>query len=101
MGGLINQHPSYDRLINAEVQQKFGEDIQTGKVPRGALRPDGQVADTYDENPILNSIVYGVQFPDGQFQDHATNIIVEDMLKQVDLEGLLLNKMEGIVNYKT
>ena len=39
-GQLLNQHPAYDRLLNAEVQLQLGEDYVMGKVRRRALAPD-------------------------------------------------------------
>ena len=62
--------------------------------------PDGQVAGTYDDNTILNYIVYEVEFPDGQFKDYYAKIIVENMLKQVNPEDFFLTMMEVIFNYK-
>ena len=57
-GKLLNQHPAYDRIINAEVALQLEEEVTTGKVTRRALGPDGQVAGTYDDNPFLNTIIY-------------------------------------------
>ena len=65
-GKLLNQHPAYDRIINAEVALQLEEDVTTGKVTRRALHPDGQVAGRYDDNPFLNTIIYEVEFPDGK-----------------------------------
>ena len=62
--------------------------------------PDGQVAGTYDDNTILNYIVYEVEFPDGQFKDYSAKIIVENMLKQVNPEDFFLTTMKVIFNYK-
>ena len=35
---------------------------------------------TYDNNPYLNSIIYYVEFPDGQVKEFTANIIAENML---------------------
>ena len=83
-GKLLNQHPAYDWIINAEVALQLEEEVTTGKVTRRALGPDGQVAGTYDDNPFLNTIIYEVEFPDGQVKDYAANVIAENMLTQVD-----------------
>ena len=42
-GWLFNQHPAYDRLLNAEVQLLLGEEYIMGKVRRRALGPDGNI----------------------------------------------------------
>ena len=99
-GKLLNQHPAYDRIINAEVVLQLEEAVTTGKVTRRALGPDGQVAGTYDDNPFLNTIIYEVEFPDGQVKDYAANVIAENMLTQVDSDGFTLTMMDGIIDYE-
>ena len=48
---------------------------------------------------MLNSIIYDVEFPDGQVREYSMNIITENMLTQVDLDGYSLTLMEGIIDY--
>ena len=100
-GGLLNQCPAYDRLLNAELQLQLGEEYITGKVRRRALGPDGNISGKYDNNPYLNSVMYEVEFIDGQVKEYGANIIAENMLSQVDSNGYSLMLMEGIVNYRT
>jgi hypothetical protein len=57
-GQLLNQLPAYNKIIHSEVALQLGESIFTGKVTKRALGPDGRTAGTYDDNPMLNSIVY-------------------------------------------
>ena len=65
-GQMLNQQPAYNRLIHAEVQTKKGNDISHDKDTRRALGPEGTVTGRYDDNTILNSIGYQVEFPDGE-----------------------------------
>ena len=74
-GKLINQQSADDQIINTEVQLQLGEEIVTGMVTQRTIGPDGQVTGTYDNNPYLNSIIYDVEFPDGQVKEYAANII--------------------------
>ena len=99
-GKLLNQHPANDWIINAEVALQLEEEVTTGKVTCRALSPDGQVAGTYDDNPFLNTIIYEVEFPDGQVKDYAANVIAENMLTQVDSDVFTLTMMDGIINYE-
>ena len=99
-GWLLNQHPAYDRLLNAEVQLQLGEDYITGKVRRRALGPDRNIIRNYDNNPYLNSVMYEVEFIDGQVKEYGANIIAENMLSHVDSNGYRLMLMEGIVDYR-
>ena len=97
---LINQQPMYNRIINAEVQMQNGNKLSTGKVVRRALGPDGKTTGSYADNPILNLIVYEVEFPDGQMKEYAANTIAENMLLQINSDGYSTALMQGIINFK-
>lgn len=99
-GRLLNQNPVYDTLINAEVMLQQGEEYTTGKVMGRAVGPDDRVSGTFDSNPYLNTIIYEVEFPDGQVKEYGANIIAENMLTQVDADGHSLTMMEGIVGHR-
>ena len=99
-GKVLDQQPAYDRIINSEVQLQLGEEFAVGKVKQRAVGPDGEVVGTYDENPMLNSIVYEVEFPDGQVREYGANVIAENMLTQVDSDGYRLSLMDGIIDYR-
>ena len=61
----------------------------------------GEIGTTLrDDNPFLNTIIYEVEFPDGQVKDYAANAIAENMLTQVDSDGFALTMMDGIIDYK-
>ena len=72
----------------------------SGKVKRRALGPDGQMTGKYDTNPYHNSILYEVEFADGQVCKYSANVIAESMLAQVDLDGVTLKLMGGVVDHK-
>jgi hypothetical protein len=48
----------------------------------------------------MNSIVYEVEFPDGEPKENAANILAESMLSQVDHEGHNIMLMREIIDYK-
>jgi hypothetical protein len=48
----------------------------------------------------MNSIVYEVEFPDGELKEYAANILAENMLSQVDHEGHNIMLMRDIMDYK-
>eukprot|EP00957_Ditylum_brightwellii_P144512 11008203-Ditylum_brightwellii.AAC.1 len=66
--------PEMEEIVDAnEVQLHHQDHITTGKVKRRELAPDGRTAGSYHDNPILNSTVYKVEFPDGEVKDYAEN----------------------------
>ena len=78
-GRLLNQQPAYDTLLNAEVRMNLGDDLTRGTVKRRAAGADGKAIGTYDDNSMLNTMVYEVEFPDGQVKEYAANLIAENM----------------------
>ena len=54
----------------------------------------------YDDDPFLNSMIYEIEFPDGQVKEYAANVIAENMLTQVDSDGYSMMMMRGIINYQ-
>ena len=99
-GWLLNQHPAYDRQLNAEVQLQRVEEYIMGNVRRRALGPDGNTITKYDNNPYLNSAIYEVEFIDHQAKEYGANTIAENMLTQVDSDRYSLTLMGGIVDYR-
>ena len=67
-------------MINSQVQLQHDNMMQTGKVKRRAIGPDGKVTGLYDDNPIMNSIINEVEFPDGQVKEYAANVIAKSIL---------------------
>ena len=47
----------------------------------------GKLKGSYNKNPILDTRVYDVMFPDGAVCQYAANIIAENMYSQVDSNG--------------
>ena len=45
---------------------------------------NGKLNDTYNNNPILNTRVYDVMFPDGAVCQYAASIIADNIYSQVD-----------------
>ena len=86
----LNQNPAYNRNINSEVALQIDSEMKKGKVVQHAMGPDGKVTGTYNDNPILNAVLYKVEFPDGQVREYAANVIAENMLTQVDSDGFTL-----------
>ncbi len=68
-----------DLLINAEVLLPQGEKMQSAKVSRRVKDSNGKLIGSHDDNPMLNTSLYEVKFPDGAVKEYAANIIAENM----------------------
>ena len=100
-GRPLDQQPLYDKLINAEVILQQGDGMKAAKVKGRSTDPDGRSVGTYDENPIMNTLVYDVEFPDGEVREYAANVIAENMYSQVDDEGFTLCLLDSILDYRS
>ena len=61
----VLQQPVTERLTNNHVNPPQGEIMQVSKVARRILYIYGKLVGTYSENPMLNTLMYDVEFPDG------------------------------------
>ena len=90
-GRLIDQHPAYDKIMNAKVALQLYEEVVTGQVKQQALWTQWQIVGRYDAKPMLKSIIYVVEWPDGQLKDYVANVITGNMLSHVDDKGYSAN----------
>jgi hypothetical protein len=54
-----------------------------------------------NENPILDSRVFEVMFPDGSVEQYSANIISENLLGQVGEDGHRYQMLDGIIDHRT
>ena len=99
-GRILEQQLAFDKIINAEVIIQNGDEMAMGKVTQRSLHADGRMTGTYHDNLFLNTITYGIEFPDGQVKEYGTNIIVENKLTQVDSDGYSLSLMDSIIDHQ-
>lgn len=92
--------PISDNFINAELYLPQGEHQKPAKVIRRTTNIEGATIGTYDDNPMINSMVYDVQFPDGQIKEYAANIIAQNMYAQVDADGHHHTLLDSIIDYE-
>ena len=70
------------------------------KVLMNSVDENGEVIGTHTENPLLNTLVYDVEFPDGDVKKYAANLITKNVLSQVDPNVYYTNTMEAILDHK-
>ena len=73
--------------------------MQVAKVARRLLGEDGKLVGTYSDNPIHNTLMYHVDFPDIATKSYAANIISENIHNSVYLEGHQSRTFGEILNY--
>lgn len=89
-----------DNYIGAKVNLPFRGTAQQGKVTKRAQDNDGQLTGTKNDNPILDTHTYEVEFPDGATAEFSANVIAEHMFAQCDPVGNQFRLMDEIMDYK-
>eukprot|EP00957_Ditylum_brightwellii_P065317 4954142-Ditylum_brightwellii.AAC.1 len=74
-------------------------DLASGRVRRMTQGPNNRTAGSYHDSPMLNSMIYEVEFSAGKVKDYARNVIAENMLTQIGYEGFTTTMMEVIIDY--
>ncbi|GFH50498.1 hypothetical protein CTEN210_06974 [Chaetoceros tenuissimus] len=90
---------TYDKYIGAEISLPNAADNKLmAKVHRKVKSND--LNEGADHNPIIDNSVYEVQFSDGSTEEIAANVIAENMLSQVDVEGHHFQILKEISDHK-
>ena len=97
---LDTDNQQYDALVNAEVLLPHRDKMTHATVVAQHLDSDGQEKGRSDPNPILNTAIYDVLFPDGTIKQYAANTIAENMWAQVDSEGNQYFTLDCITDHR-
>jgi phage baseplate assembly protein gpV len=91
---------AFDNYIAAEVRlPKNGEEV-LGKVVSRKRDHDGNPTGRANRNPILDTRLHQVTFPDGEMVEYSANVIAECLYSQVDSEGNQFLLLDEFVDWK-
>ena len=96
-----------DAFMNAEVLLPQGEESEgyegsslvKAKVIHQFCDEDGNVMSNTNIQPELNTLMYELEFPDGEIRPYAANVIADNIWVQVDPEGLRYVIFELIIDH--
>ena len=74
--------------------------MQAAKVVGRDTGGYGQPTGEYNRNPILDTRIYDIMFPDGTIQQYAENLIAENIYSQVNEEGYRYIILGEIIDYR-
>jgi len=91
---------AFDKYIAAEVKlPKNGQEV-LGKVIARKRDHNGNPFGKAHSNPILDTRLYQVIFPDGETAEYSANVIAECLYSQVDIEGNQFLLLDEILDWK-
>ena len=89
-----------DPFLKAEVFMPHNDHVEIGTVIGWKKTPGGRYVGKRNPNPILDSRMYIVEFPDGDQQELTYNNIVQHLYSQVDAEGNQYFLYKDIINHR-
>jgi len=91
---------AFDKYISAKVRlPKDGQEV-IAKVIARKRDHDGNPIGRSHANPILDTRLYQVIFPDGETAEYSANIIAKCLYSQVDDEGNQFLLLDEIIDWK-
>ncbi len=91
-----------DTYLNMELAlPRGGGEVEFARVVKRMRDKDGLPLGTANDNPILDSRVYEVEFPDGHKASLAANVKAENLFAQVDPEENCLALFDDVIVYRT
>jgi hypothetical protein len=90
-----------DAYLSAEVILPRGGVMSKGKVIKRSKNSDLKPVGLKNENPILDTREYEVEFEDGEISTYQANLISEHLHASVDEQGMLLQLMKGIIDHRS
>ena len=89
-----------DELTGMEVYLSHGDRTEIAKVLGRKRNTEGNFVGRKHSNPILDSRVFTVEFPDGEQKDIGYNILAEHLHSQMDDEGNVYKLFRGIIGHR-
>ena len=93
---------SFDGYLNMELGMPRGEDgeIEHAVVKRRAVDHLGEPIGIANNNPLLDTRQYDIEYLDGTIETFTTNLIAENILAQVDEDGHRQLLLDEIFDHK-
>jgi hypothetical protein len=89
-----------ESYLTGEVLLPKRDKLKLGKVVCCLTDKHNHSIEKANNNPILGTREYVVEFDDGEQLEYATNIITKNIYAQVDAEGRSYMLMESIIDYR-
>jgi len=91
---------AYDQYITARVLMPRGDAMEKGIVKCRKRDADGHLIGRSNTNPLLDTRVYEVQFPDGVANEYSANVIAENIFATVDDDGYETLLLGDIIDHR-
>ena len=91
---------SHDNHIGMKVTLPHQGEMLEGTVIERLKNADGTLIGKANDNPILDSREYKVEFGDGSYNEYSANVLIENLYSQVDGEGYTRQILKSITHHR-
>jgi len=91
---------AFDQYLLAELIIPRGDGFESGKVVARKRDSNGNPVGRSDQNPLLDTCIYEVEFVNGHVEEFAENVIAECMYSQIDAKGQQQQLLQDIVDHQ-
>ena len=71
------------------------------KMVRGGIDNEGCLVGTFNDNPLLNTLLYECKLDDGMTRAYSANTIASNIFMESDADGLSSSLLYEIVDHKS
>jgi hypothetical protein len=91
-----------DEYIGTNVLLPGHDGIDVLCVVKGRKRDSlGNLIGESNQNPILDSRIFKVEYPDGHLEEYSTNVIAESLYANADDDGFSTGIFDTIIDYRS
>jgi hypothetical protein len=90
-----------DALINMEEMLPNGNSMAIAKVVRRGVDDEDRFVGTFNNNPLLNTLLYDCEFDDGTTRAYSANTIASNIFMELDAYGYSSSLFCEIVDHKS
>ncbi len=88
-------------LINTEVMLPIGDSMAIAKVVRCGVDNEERLVGTFNDDPLLNTLLYDCKFDDGMTQAYSANTIASNIFMELDADDYSSSLLYEIVDHKS
>ena len=74
--------------------------MQEATIKSRKRNPDGTLRGTASDNPIADTRVYEVEFPDGQYAEYSANVLAENLYQHIDNDSMNFSLLGSITGHE-
>ena len=89
-----------DEYLNTRVLLPCGDAVQAGVVRDRKRNINGELTGKRHFNPLLDTRIYEVEFPDGRVEEFTANTISENLYAMADEDGHYSRMMDSIIDHE-